>query len=74
VVLPRTLLIVATAALQSIPAWADLASDGQRLRGQAALPKSFEVDDATVSIELDRGVMRSGDKAAVTIVASSPLR
>jgi len=47
---------------------ADIQSDGPALRPER---QTLELDDASVTVDLDRGAMRSGDTATVTLVASA---
>ncbi len=47
---------------------ADIQSDGPALRPER---QTLELDDATVTVDLDRGAMRSGDTATVTLVATA---
>jgi hypothetical protein len=47
---------------------ADIQADGPRMRPKQ---QSFETGDATITLDLDRGIMPAGGKASVTLVASS---
>src|SRR5262245_1026907 len=63
---------LATVAVAVPAGWhapdADIRTDGKRVR---ALQKSFSVGDATVTIEVDRGLIMTGDSVNVKLVATS---
>jgi len=70
----RTLAAALVTTALAVPAgWqslgADIQADGPQLRPKQ---KTFNFDDGTfVTMDLDRGVMPSGGKASVTLIASS---
>jgi len=64
-----TLVVVVPAAWQAPDA--DIPTDGPQLRPKQA---QMHVGDATVSIDLDRGVLMSGGKLKVTLVGTADTR
>ncbi len=63
---------LATFALVVPAGWraleADIQADGPKLRPPQ---KQLEIGDATVTLDMDRGIMPAGGKASVTLVATS---
>src|SRR6185436_19153953 len=73
--MPRntTLFAFCATVAMAVPAgWhlldADIRTDGKRLR---PLGQSFTIDGATVTVNVDRGLIVTGDSVVVTLVATS---